>query len=141
STPTVAETGVPVSAGAGGPGPSSGSLRDIKAPPSDPRIGSLSAASTVPGIPEKAPLPPSPQPPPVESTGKFESAEEEKKRLEREERERLLQGADRDASTSHESAEDEKKRLEKEERERVLRGETQGDKKPDSDGPPPYQDF
>lgn len=81
-----------------------------------------------------------------------ESAEDEKKRLEREDRERLLRSEpSRTASTSrHESAEDEKKRLEREERERVLRaGGTQGGPPgpnvpdpdvDDGDGstPPPY---
>jgi hypothetical protein len=69
-TPTVAETGVPISGGQGGPGPSSGSLHDIRQP-------SLAAASS------------------TRSSGpakKYESAEEEKTRLQREERERLLHG-------------------------------------------------
>jgi hypothetical protein len=69
-TPTVAETGIPVSGGRGGPGPSSGSLLDIRSP-------QVSDAAN---------------PPAVEggSTKQFESAEDEKKRLAREERERLL---------------------------------------------------
>lgn len=70
-TPTVAETGVPVSGGPGGPGPSSGSLRDIRS--------SSQAVSNV-AAPEGG------------STKQYESAEEEKRRLAREERERLLQG-------------------------------------------------
>ncbi|KAI9508773.1 Eisosome component PIL1-domain-containing protein [Russula earlei] len=68
-TPTVAETGVPLSGGPGGPGPSSGSLRDIRSPSSGP--------SQVVSDNAKTP---------------YESAEEEKRRLEREERERLLRG-------------------------------------------------
>jgi hypothetical protein len=66
-TPTVAETGVPVSGGPGGPGPSSGSLLDIRSPSSGP-------------VPEGG------------SAKQYESAEDEKKRLAREERERLLRG-------------------------------------------------
>lgn len=78
-TPTVAETGIPVCGSPGGPGPSSGSLRDIRPSSLD---SSLSNAGTrVPGEgsssgPEK----------------RYESAAEEKRRLEREERERLLHG-------------------------------------------------
>jgi len=72
-TPTVAETGVPVSGGPGGPGPSSGSLHDI-------RSSSLASdVATAPGTEGS-------------STNQYESAEEEKRRLAREERERLLQG-------------------------------------------------
>jgi hypothetical protein len=44
----------------------------------------------------------------------------------------------------YESAEDEKKRLEREEREKLLRGQTSGQDEPDvneeGDTPPPYQD-
>lgn len=78
---------------------------------------------------------------------KFESAEEEKKRLQREERERLLH---EDSSSSagppppFESAEEEKKRLEREEREKILHaggGPNPDVGKPGDDGPPPYQDF
>ncbi|KAI0080122.1 hypothetical protein K474DRAFT_396057 [Panus rudis PR-1116 ss-1] len=80
--PTVAETGMPLrSAGPDGPGPSSGSLLDIK--------GSPTTSSALP--------PPSyaggPSTSAAASAGdekKYESAEEEKKRLEREERERIL---------------------------------------------------
>jgi hypothetical protein len=73
-TPTVAETGVPVSGGPGGPGPSCGSLRDIRPSP----LGLSQAVSTP--VPEGG------------STKQYESAEEEKRRLAREERERLLHG-------------------------------------------------
>jgi len=80
ATPTVAETGVPVSAGPGGPGPSSGSLHDIHS-------YSQGSPQTVYGITKT----------PIQEEGsssgpanRYESAEEEKRRLEREERERLL---------------------------------------------------
>lgn len=121
-TPTVAETGVPKVAGPDGPGPSSGSLLDNK--PSPPKL----------------PNPFDDHPP------KFESAEEEKHRLEREERERLLHGEGGSlSSTSHyESAEEEKKRLEREEREKVLRGEAASNQGPPKDHDaelPPYQEF
>ena len=69
-TPTVAETGVPKVAGPDGPGPASGSLLDVKSE-HDSQAGTPgnTAGST-------------PKP--------YESAEDEKKRLEREEREKLL---------------------------------------------------
>ena len=69
-TPTVAETGVPKSAGPDGPGPASGSLLEAKA-----EGGSQ-------GGPPGQSADPTPK--------QYESAEDEKKRLEREERERLL---------------------------------------------------
>lgn len=137
-TPTVAETGVPVSAGDKGPGPASGSLHDIKAasPSAGPKSGGL--AGNVPsdvGFGQTLAATPA----------KFESAEEEKKRLQREDRERLLaaQGPVVAAPTSnpaHESAEDEKKRLEREERERVLRGNTGTSGGNNADGPGPKKD-
>lgn len=64
-TPTIAETGVPKSAGPDGPGPASGSLL-VKAE----------------HVSQGGPTPKT-----------YESAEDEKKRLEREERERLLAGS------------------------------------------------
>ena len=70
-SPTVAETGVPKSAD---PGPASGNIRDLKQP--SPSVGpspSLPSGSASTDKPEK-----------------WESAEDEKKRLEREERERIL---------------------------------------------------
>ena len=85
-TPTVAETGVPVSGGPGGPGPSSGSLHEIRLSSS----GLSQAASDVaiaPG-PERS------------STNQYESAEDEKRRLAREERERLLHGEKTPAGSS-----------------------------------------
>jgi hypothetical protein len=101
-TPTVAETGVPVSGGPGGPGPSSGSLLDIRSSSS----GLSQAASDVANTPvlEEG------------STKRYESAEEEKQRLAREERERLLHGDTPSSNPPDEAPED---------------GET----------PPPYQDI
>ena len=123
-TPTVAETGVPVSGGPGGPGPSSGSLHDI-------RSSSQESSQAAYGITKT----------PVQEGGsssgpekRYESADEEKRRLEREERERLLRSDPQPASPSaansgpekrYESAEEEKRRLEREERERLLRSDTQ----------------
>ncbi|KAK7058910.1 lipid-binding protein [Paramarasmius palmivorus] len=119
-TPTVAETGVPVSAGAGGPGPSSGSLRDLK------------SDSANPGGPQSPP--------------KWESAEEEKKRLASLYSQAYGSTAPTAAPPQHESAEDEKKRLEREERERALQGgpndPTRDSTKKDKDEDlPPYQDL
>ena len=81
--PTVAETGLPKSAGPDGPGPASGSLLNLKSDihaqkqPEEqlPVYDGPVSGSAVP--PEKP---------------KWESAEEEKRRLEREERERILSG-------------------------------------------------
>ncbi|KAI0778536.1 Eisosome component PIL1-domain-containing protein [Trametes elegans] len=139
-TPTVAETGLPKSAGPDGPGPASGSLHDLKQP--SPLSASASTATNaLPGYGSSAPAQP-------------ESAAEEKQRLEREERERLLrEGGSSQSSGSEqpkfESAEEEKKRLEREERERLLAaGGSSGAnppsdaKHPDDDGElPPYQEF
>jgi len=74
-TPTVAETGVPVS---GGPGPSSGSLHNIRGSSS----GSTQPVSENTPVPEGSSSTSPPQ--------QYESASEEKRRLEREERERIL---------------------------------------------------
>ncbi|KAJ4000996.1 Eisosome component PIL1-domain-containing protein [Lentinula boryana] len=137
--PTIAETGVPVLASESGPGPASGSLRDVKAasPTAGPRSGGL----------------PSGDAPPTSfgalgthTTGKeqkYESAEEEKKRL-------AAEYSQAGAPVPHyQSAEDEKKRLEREEREKLLGSEGQGStasggagsaKKDDDDELPPYQD-
>ena len=134
--PTVAETGIPVSAGSEGPGPATGSLLGLREP---------SHQSEAPVQSEQPPPGPAP----------FESAEDEKKRLEREERERILTSgpgeAKKDTNESLpapaplESAEDEKKRLEREERERILKSGTsgQGDAKKDTDEdlPPQYQEI
>lgn len=73
-TPTVAETGVPISAGEKGPGPITGSLaRDNTASSSVPVPEYSIEAGEFGKVPQQ-----------------HESAEDEKKRLQREERERLL---------------------------------------------------
>ncbi|KAH9968955.1 Eisosome component PIL1-domain-containing protein [Russula dissimulans] len=81
-TPTVAETGVPVSGGPGGPGPSSGSLHDIRASSSGSTQPVSDTENTI--VPEGSSS--------TSPSQQYESAEEEKRRLEREERERLLGG-------------------------------------------------
>ncbi|KZT30444.1 hypothetical protein NEOLEDRAFT_1082390 [Neolentinus lepideus HHB14362 ss-1] len=144
-TPTVAETGMPVSAGADGPGPASGSLKDLKSPisvTSAPRGGLLPVTEV--NTPAETPA----TGPTASAAGSYESAEDEKKRLEREERERILsEGGSGLVATrpEHETADEEKKRLEREERERLLRGETTtgaGHGRPqDEDELPPYQDI
>jgi len=97
-TPTIAETGVPVSAGAAGPGPASGSLHDLKSPTTaaggqagTSNTGAAAVGQALNTGPDATV--PTGQPgvaPPAVAEPKHESAEEEKKRLEREERERLL---------------------------------------------------
>jgi len=124
--PTVAETGVPIAGGANGP--KSGSLKDIRA------TSPGTAPSTFGSLAETHAL-----------AAKFESAEEEKARLAREDRERILTtGGSVPPATHqqpvHDSAEEEKKRLEREERERVLAGQGAAQKK-DGDVLPPYGDF
>ena len=136
-TPTVAETGVPKVAGPEGPGPANGSLLDKNAPES-PKANPFSS-------------PVSSQAPSATAAPTFESAEDEKKRLEREEREKLLHGEGTSTSTApaaaphYESAEEEKKRLEREEREKILQAggsdANKPSKKDDSDDLPPYQEF
>ncbi|KAJ7225454.1 Eisosome component PIL1-domain-containing protein [Mycena pura] len=130
--PTVAETGVPVFAGAQGPGPASGSLYDIKAASDSagPRSGGLPGNESAPlyGI----------------ATGaqKFESASEEKRRLQA-----YSEAAQHQPPARHETAEEEKKRLEREQRERVLHGagssgagSSGAGRAPEDDAPPEYQD-
>ncbi|KAI0361232.1 hypothetical protein OH77DRAFT_1585375 [Trametes cingulata] len=146
-TPTVAETGMPKSAGPDGPGPASGSLRDLKQP--SPTAPSPAAAQSPAPVGDSLPgygAGTSAQP---------ESAADEKKRLEREERERFLhEGGSVQSSASeqpkYESAEEEKKRLEREERERLLAagGSSNVNPHPDAKQPPsddaelpPYQEF
>ncbi|KAJ7619096.1 Eisosome component PIL1-domain-containing protein [Mycena polygramma] len=131
--PTVAETGVPVSAGASGPGPASGSLHDIKAASSTagPRSGGL--PGNEPSVPAYGI---------AGGSQKFESATEEKKRLQAySEAAQQQQGG---PPAKYETAEEEKKRLEREERERLLFGGAgaSGAPKggPDEDLPPSYQD-
>lgn len=103
-TPTVAETGIPVSGGPSGPGPSSGSLHEIRSSSS----GLSQAASDVAPGPEGS------------SANRYESAEEEKKRLAREERERFLHGEKPSAGSSD------------------PRDDAPAD---DGDTPPPYQEL
>jgi len=127
-TPTVAETGVPKSAGPDGPGPASGSLLEIKA--EHDSHGSTPGHTT-----DTAPKP-------------HESAEDEKKRLEREERERILKQGPSTPAPKFETAEEEKKRLEREEREKLLASGSDADPssgsgKPEESGeePPPYKEL
>jgi len=119
---TVAETGVPLTAGADGPGPKTGSLSRDNVPTE------TGAAEQLPGF---------------EGATRHETAEEEKARLAREERERLLHGPT--SGEGHLSAEEEKARLEREERERVLRDQQTPEQGEPGDGGkavlPPYADF
>ncbi|KAI0639756.1 Eisosome component PIL1-domain-containing protein [Trametes polyzona] len=146
-TPTVAETGLPKSAGPDGPGPASGSLRDLKQP---------SPVAPAPAVAEKPTIATATPPGYAAGLGSAapESAADEKKRLEREERERLLREGGAQAGApeqpKYESAEEEKKRLEREERERLLAagGSSSAHPDPDSKQPPPddgelppYQEF
>lgn len=139
-TPTVAETGVPLSAGPDGPGPASGSLHDIRkasdaaGPRSDGWPASQSPAQTY-GQPASASFAPHP------------SAEEEKRRLATAYSQQTPAAAPYTATQPpqhHETAEEEKKRLEREERERILRAGTQGPNAPPKDHKdddlPPYQE-
>ena len=116
-TPTVAETGVPKSAGPDGPGPASGSLLEVKAEHS------------------------SQGGPPGSTSKPYESAEDEKKRLARE---RALEQGPSTPAPKFETAEEEKRRLE---RERVAGGSSTNPApdsgKPDEeeDQLPPYKEF
>jgi len=137
-SPTVAETGVPVVAGAGGPGPASGSLLNIHA--ASPVAGPGSG-----GLPGKQPS----------TYGQIETAEEEKARLAREERERVLASGGSSAPPAtqapvkYETAEEEKKRLERQHREELLSGNAPPSGPPPPSGkdgnneelPPSYQDM
>ena len=140
--PTIAETGIPVSAGPGGPGPASGSLHDI-------RVGSPTPATPVSGAPASTPYAP-----------KHETAEEEKRRLASlysppvHTTPPASSPAPAPATTSfstisstadqpqrYESAEEEKKRLEREERERILRRNAPLEVPPkEEEELPPYQE-
>lgn len=123
--PTVAETGVPVSAGGDGPGPASGSLKDLKSPTPPSAAALAHSSGSVPGYGPGFGQP----------ATKLESAEEEKARLQREDRERFLRDTAPAAPSGSapgyapgsgqptsklESAEEEKTRLQREERERLL---------------------
>ncbi|KAG8775558.1 hypothetical protein FRC12_001418 [Ceratobasidium sp. 428] len=142
---TMAETGVPLTAGAGGPGPKTGSLSRDNVPPASntatgPGAGSVPPAGTAP---QTGTVPETEQLPGFAGATRHETAEEEKARLAREERERLLHGST--SGGGHLSAEEEKARLEREERERILLGQqAQGQGETGEDGktvPPPYADF
>ncbi|KAJ7169947.1 Eisosome component PIL1-domain-containing protein [Mycena filopes] len=131
--PTVAETGVPVSAGASGPGPASGSLHDIRGASSTagPRSGGL--PGNEPSVPAYGLS---------GSSQKFESATEEKRRLQA--YSEAAQQHDAPPAT-YETAEEEKQRLEREARERVFGssgsgGSGSGTKPAEDDLPPSYQD-
>lgn len=129
-TPTIAETGIPVTSDSSNLGPSSGSLLDIRSQESPP-----SATPVVEGQ-------------------KYESAEEEKKRLAAAYLQQTsteapapveiapaVQGPSQVAATAatpqSESAEEEKKRLEREERDRILRG---GQNPSSNEDLPPYEE-
>ncbi|KDR85055.1 hypothetical protein GALMADRAFT_131806 [Galerina marginata CBS 339.88] len=153
--PTVAETGIPVSAGPDGPGPASGSLHDIKSASSTagPRTGGLPAAA-----PQTTPS--YGQPPIAAPAPRHESAEEEKRRLAAAYSQQSSAQAPAPSTAPsmpvpsasagpaaqpprHESAEDEKKRLEREERERILHAGGGGPDVPPKDKDedlPPYQE-
>jgi len=124
-TPTIAETGIPVTSGHLSLGPSSGSLLDIR--------GQGSAPSATPAVVGQ----------------KYESAEEEKKRLAAAYSQEASTGAVTSAvqvpsqatatapAAQSESAEGEKKRLEREEQERILRNPSS---KGNDEDLPPYED-
>ena len=78
----------------------------------------------------------------------YESAEDEKKRLEREQRERTLKQGPSTPAPKFETAEEEKKRLERQEREKLLAGGSGANPASDSGKPdenedelPPYKEF
>ncbi|KAK0456505.1 Eisosome component PIL1-domain-containing protein [Armillaria borealis] len=80
-TPTIAETGVPVTAGESGPGPASGSLHDNKASGGNKFVSAEEEKKRLAATYSQAyNAPPASQP----ASSTSESAEEEKKRLERE---------------------------------------------------------
>ena len=150
-TPTIAETGVPVSAGPEGPGPASGSLHDIKG-------ASETAGPRTDGHPaNKGSVADYAQPTSLAAAAavtpavKHESAEEEKKRLAATYPQQSSVPAPAPApaaSTSiatqpppHETAEEEKKRLEREERERILHANPPSvPPKDNEEDLPPYQE-
>jgi hypothetical protein len=144
-TPTIAETGVPVSAGPAGPGPASGSLYDIKG-------ASATAGPRTDGHPANEGLVSGyAQPPSVIAAAtpgvKHESAEEEKKRLAATYSQQSSVPAPAPSTSiatqppRNETAEDEKKRLEREERERILHAGAPSVPPKDKDEDlPPYQE-
>lgn len=140
-TPTVAETGLPVAAGPGGPGPASGSLHDIK------RASNFSGPRTS-GFPATQPQSQPETYGQAPSNGPaYPSAEEEKRRLAASYSQQAPPPAAATPSPAtqppHETAEEEMKRLEREERERVLHGGS-GPNVPPKDNKeddlPPYQE-
>ncbi|GLB36204.1 putative eisosome component PIL1 [Lyophyllum shimeji] len=143
-TPTVAETGVPVSAGTEGPGPASGSLHDIRS-----ASANAGPRGTDPNVPTYGQLPSGGSVGDPGTEQKYPSAEEEKRRLQAPSSQVTPPAAPQSSSggasnPQYESAEDEKKRLEREERERLLRGDSSaGDssKKDGDDELPPYRDI
>ncbi|KAJ8084076.1 lipid-binding protein [Marasmius tenuissimus] len=135
-TPTIAETGIPVSTGPDGPGPASGSLHDVRAAHSSSHADPppFAEPSSATGAAAAAP--------------KWSSAEDEKQRLAATYSQAYGAPPSSTDAPSYESAEDEKKRLEREEREKLLHsgGSQQpgGDNKPEKgkeDDLPPYQDL
>lgn len=127
-TPTLAETGVPVSAGTGGPGPASGSLHDLRRAASNagPRDDTAPVYGQLP----------------VDTSRYTSSVAEEKRRVEASYSQPIVSAppVPGTVSTSHfESAEEEKKRLEREERERA--GSSTHKDKDQDDLPPSYQDL
>jgi len=142
---TVAETGVPLSAGVDGPGPKSGTLGRDNAATTGAASGTFPPAGAPGAVPQTGTASgANEQLPGFAGATHHESAEEEKARLAREDRERVLHSGTT-SGTGNLSAEEEKARLEREERERVLRGQqTQGQGETGEDGkpvPPPYADF
>jgi len=147
--PTVAETGVPLAAGAAGPGPARGSIHELK----NVSTQSPGALQSPPNVQEPSPLVATPPFVAAAATQQHESAEDEKKRLAA-----LYSstapapapptaGGPSDGSApaqKNETAEEEKKRLEREERERILRGQPGGNHPRKDGGPdedlPPYQE-
>ena len=118
--PTVAETGIPVSAGAEGPGPVQGSL--AHGGEKDQTVPRPAVGYGV-GTGEVGTLPPTYVDPPAGSQDVHLQASGSIKRP---------------VETHYETAEDEKKRLEREERERVLRRDTLDSTKAPGDTPPAY---
>ncbi|KAK2461867.1 hypothetical protein APHAL10511_006330 [Amanita phalloides] len=121
--PTVAETGIPVSAGSEGTEPASGSLADLRGKV-DTTQKDGSDSTTVPGTVQA-----------------FPSAKEEKERLKETYSSQGASPAVVAVTERHETAEEEKKRLEREERERILAGAGSNAQENDDDELPPYQDF
>ncbi|KAF7320412.1 Eukaryotic translation initiation factor 4e [Mycena kentingensis (nom. inval.)] len=126
--PTVAETGLPLAAGAAGPGPASGSLHDIKA-------ASDSAGPRTDGGPGDGPSVPAYGTPARAGSSGFESAEAEKRRL----AQAYSEAAGQPSGSRHETAEEEKLRLERERNDPSTSGPS-GKGNEYDDLPPSYQD-